>query len=174
MMDAPKRLTTLRETTQVPLYQNIVPYRSEKCPKIVRFSIRQYIRDNFDIVSLLESLGITVLHIGQKYHNSHNLIVVIFSALPYITDQFILEDVNPIQSTGYERHRLGNIEARIMAQRRFLKNTLSAIFYIDARGPALYYRDIAKKIGFLARLEALIFRVDFEVKLSVSLGGIAR
>ncbi len=126
---------------------------------------------------MLESLRITVLHVGQKYHDSQDLVVVgvhPFPELPHITDQFMLEDVNPTQPTGRERHQLGNPGARIVAQRRFLRNAQSAIFYTDVRGPASCYRDIARKNGLLARLEASIFHMDFEVTLSVCLGNTVR
>ena len=177
MTEAPKRLTLFKATTQLPPYRNIVPHRSEECPKIVCFSTPQHVRDDFDIEPLLESLGITVLHVGQKYHGSQDLVVVglhPFPALPHITDQFVLEDVNPTRPTDHERHKLGTPVARTVAQRRFLRNALSAIFHTDVRGPASCYRDVARKNGLLARLEAFTFHVDFEVKLSISLGGVAR
>ena len=174
MTEVPKQLTLLKETTQLLPYQNTVPHRSGECPKIVRFSTRQYVRGDSDIVSSLESLGITVLHVGQKYYDSHDLVLVASPAFPYVTDQFVLEDVNPTQPTGHERHKLGNPVARVVAQRRFLRNALSAIFYTDVRGPASCYRDMARKNGLLARLEALTFHMDFEVRLSVSLRDVAR
>ncbi|KAL9129876.1 MAG: hypothetical protein Q9217_001776 [Psora testacea] len=172
MAEAPKRLTT-----QLCPYRILVSPRSEEYPKLIRISTYHHMRDDVAVGPLLESLGITVLHAGRKYHDSQDLVVVgahPFPALPHMIDQFVLEDVNPTQITRHERLKLGNPKARTVAQRRFLTNALDAIFYTDIREPASCYRDIARKNGLLARLEALTFQIDFEVTLSVCLGGVVR
>lgn len=172
-----QRLTWFWEPAQLLLYRKIVSHRSKVFSKIFRFSTRQHARDDVDIESLLESLRITVLHVEQKYHDSQNLVVVgmhSFLELSHIIDQFMLENVNSTQSIDHERHQLGNSEVRIVTQQRFLRNAQSVIFYTDVRESASCYRDIARKNGLLARLEAFIFHINFKMTLFVCLENTVR
>lgn len=155
---------------QLSLNREIVPNLSKGCPKIVRFSTRQHVRDDFDVRILLGSLGSTVLHVGQRYHNSLDLVIVEVPPLlklPHTADRFILEDVNPTEPTDREKHKYGILRAKMVAEERFLQNALSAIFYTEVRGPASCYRSLAGKNGLIARLEAWTFYSDFVVTSSI-------
>lgn len=90
-----------QEVVKIPSFSEVLPGYSNEALKIVHFSTPA-VKNDLDIRQWFEVLGITVLHIGFKYHNSKDFVVVdgpFFQALRRTIDDNTIEDVNPTKPT---------------------------------------------------------------------------
>lgn len=137
--------------------------------RIVRFSTHEIVTNALAIQKWFEMKGVAVFHVGFEYQGSWDIVVVdgqCLQALPQTSVDFTVESINPTQPSGRETDVYGFSESTMRSSQRFLWNALDAIFHTKDDRASWYYRAVAKQNLLLARLEVLVFWVEFEVTLS--------
>lgn len=147
------------------LLKEVSPNHSKGPLRIVCFSTYESL-DNLAIQQEFSEWGVDVLHVGLQYRNSRDLVVADgprLQAFAQATNHVIIRDVNPMQPSDRERNIYGIPNATTKASERFLENAVDAIVQTTNGPAALFYRDIARKYGLVARLEMLVFCFNFKV-----------
>ena len=90
-------------------------------------------------------------------------------AFPKISDEYTIEFIDPTKPSDREKDVYGIYQSTWRAWERFLRTALDGIFHIADGRVSQFYRATAKQNGLLARLEMMVFCVEFEVAFSLIL-----